>query len=162
MRQLPNYRRIEVWVAVGALVFMLLLIEAIRRRRLKERYALLWVLTVIVVVVLTLKREWLDGMSFALGIHHAPSALLLVLVGFAMVMLFHFSTVLSRLLDDRNKLAQQVGILDARCRALALEVAALHDEREPAEAREDAGRGEGCVEERPESAPRRHPGGTET
>ena len=139
--QLPNQRRIEVWVAVGALMFLLLLIEAIRRRRLKERYALLWVLTVIVVGVLTVKRGWLEGMSFALGIHHTPSALLLVLVGFAMVILFHFSTVLSRLLDDRNTLAQQVGILDARCRALTIEVAALRDERQPAEARENGDRG---------------------
>ena len=139
--QLPNYRRIEVWVAVGALVFVLLLIEAIRRRRLKERYALLWVLTVIVVGVLTVKREWLDGISFALGVHHTPSALLLVLVGFALVILFHFSTVLSRLLDDRNTLAQQVGILDAHCRALTIEVAALRDGRESAEARENGDRG---------------------
>jgi len=144
-RQLPNYRRIEVWVAIGALVFLLLLAEAIRRRRLKERYALLWVPTVIVVVVLTVKREWLESMSFGLGIYHAPSALLLVLVGFAMVSLFHFSMVLSRLLDDRNTLAQQLGILDARCRALGVEVAALRDGREPAEAMQDGRRGGGVL-----------------
>ena len=135
--QLPNYRRIEVWVGIGAAVFVLLLIEAIRRRRLKERYALLWFLTVIVVGVLTVERQWLEGMSFTLGIHHTPSALLLVLMGFAMVILFHFSTVLSRLLDDRTRLAQQVGLLDARCRALTTEVAALREERGPAQAKDD-------------------------
>ncbi len=123
--QLPNYRRIETWVAVGALVFIVLLVEAIRRRRLKERYALLWFPAVAAVIILTLRREWLEGVSFTLGIHHAPSALLLVLVGFVMLILFHFSTVLSGLLDDRNVLAQRVGILDARCRALKLEVAEM-------------------------------------
>ncbi len=123
--QLPNYRRIEIWVAVGAVLFLLVLIEAIRRRRLKERYALLWFPTAVVVIILTVKREWLEGLSYTLGIHHAPSALLLVLVGFAMLILFHFSTVLSGLLDDRTALAQRVALLDARCRALQQEVAKL-------------------------------------
>jgi len=123
--QLPNFRRIEIWVAVGAVLFLLVLVEAIRRRRLKERYALLWFPTAVVVIILTVKREWLEELSFTLGIHHAPSALLLVLVGFAMLILFHFSTVLSRLLDDRTALAQRIGLLDARCRALQLEVTRL-------------------------------------
>lgn len=125
VRQLPNYRRIEIWVAAGALLFLLVLLEAMRRRRLKERYSLLWFVAVVLVFVLTVKREWLDGMSFVLGIHHAPSALLLVLLGVAMAMLFHFSLVLSQLLDDRKTLSQQVGMLDARCRALSAELAAL-------------------------------------
>ncbi len=123
--QLPNYRRIEIWVAVGAILFIVLLIEAIRRRRLKERYALLWFPLVAAVIVLTVKRDWLEALSFTLGVHHVPSALLLVLVGLVMVILFHFSTVVSGLLDDRNVLAQRLGILDARCQALKLEVADL-------------------------------------
>lgn len=120
--QLPNYRRIELWVAIGVVVFLGMLIEAIRRRRLKERYALLWFPLVIAIIVFTVKREWLEGFSFALGVHHAPSALLLALMGLALVILFHYSLVLSQLLDDRTAMAQRIGLLDARCRALELEV----------------------------------------
>ena len=123
--QLPNYRRIEVWAAVAVLVFLFVLVESIRRHRLKERYSLLWFATLIGIGVLTVKREWLESLSHGLGIYHAPSALLLVLIGFMMLILFHFSTVISRLLSDRTALAQRVGLLDARYRALERQLAAM-------------------------------------
>lgn len=126
--QLPNYRRIELWAALAALMFLVLIIETIRRHRLKERYSLLWFATIIAVIVLTVRREWLDEISYGLGIHHAPSALLLIWVGFMMLMLFHFSTVISRLLNDRNALAQRVGILDARYRLLKRQLSELRAE----------------------------------
>ena len=74
--QLPNYRRIELWVAVGAILFLFVVVETVRRRRLKERYSLLWFATIIGVTVLTVQRPWLDEFSYALGIHHAPVFLL--------------------------------------------------------------------------------------
>jgi hypothetical protein len=130
---LPNHRWIEIWVAIAALVFLAVLVESIRRHRLKERYSLLWFASLIGIGLLTAKREWLEALSYALGIHHTPSALLLVLSGVMMVILFHFSTVISRLLADRNALAQRVGLLDARFRALERELAASRDAGGPSE-----------------------------
>lgn len=112
---LPNYRhRIEFWAILGCLLLFGLLIELIRRHQLQERYSLLWFVTVAVLLAFTLKREWLGAVSALLGIYYPPNALFLMLVFFMLLILFNFSMVVSRLLNDRKGLTQQVGLLESR------------------------------------------------
>ena len=137
VEQLASHRRIELVAAICAVAFLLLLIESIRRRRLKVRYSLLWFATCAVVILLTIKRDWLASISSMLGIYHPPNALFLVLGGFVIIVLFHYSTVLSRLLDDRTALAQRLAILDANFQALRLEVGKLRGGGRPAAAEQE-------------------------
>ena len=101
-------------VAAGisfALLFVVL--ELIRTRRLRERYALLWLLTAGVLIVLSLWRSGLDTIAGLVGIHYAPSALFAVAAVFIVVVLLHYSTVISRLSDENAILAQRVALLEA-------------------------------------------------
>ncbi len=111
--------RVSVAAAIAATLLILIVLELIRGRRLKERYALLWLGTGVALLVLSLWREGLNTIADWLGVESYPPAILFAAaVLFVIVVLLHYSTVLSKLTDDNVRLAQEVGLLRERIRAL--------------------------------------------
>jgi hypothetical protein len=102
-----------VAIAVTAGLFAIVF-ELVRRRRLMERYALLWLFASAVLLGLAVWRDLLETLASAVGIYYAPSALFAVAFGFVLVLLLHFSLVISRLADNAKVLAQRVGMLQQR------------------------------------------------
>jgi hypothetical protein len=131
---IPDYAlRIKVWAILGCVLLLGAIIELVRRNRLKERYSFLWFLTVGVLLVFTLRRDWLEGLARLVGVYYPPTALFLLLVFFMLLILIHYSTVISRLLNDKQTLTQSVGILESRIKALESYVRATHEGRGPPE-----------------------------
>ena len=105
-------QRIEV-IAL-ALVVCLLIFELVRRKRLLERYAIVWLVAGVCVLVLALWRGLLTTLAHAAGIYYPPAALFAVIFLFVLVMLVNFSTTVSRLTDQNNVLAQRLALLQRR------------------------------------------------
>jgi hypothetical protein len=100
--------------AIASVVLLGIIIELIRSRRLRERYALLWLLTGLVLLVLSLWREGLNTIAGWAGVTGYPPAVLFALgLLFVIVVLLHYSTVISRLSDQNTILAQRVALLEA-------------------------------------------------
>jgi hypothetical protein len=113
-----------VAVAVtGGLFF--LVFELVRRRRLMERYALLWLFSTAVLLGLAVWRGLLERVASTVGIYYAPSALFAVAFAFVLAMLLHFSLVISRLADQNKVLAQKLGMLQERVAGLEAELAGV-------------------------------------
>ena len=111
--------RISIAAAVGAALLLLIILELIRGRRLKERYALLWLVTGLVLLVLSVWRGGLNTMAGWLGVQGYPPAILFAAaIMFVIAVLLHYSMVLSRLTDDNVLLAQELALLRARLDAL--------------------------------------------
>jgi hypothetical protein len=122
--------------AVAAtLVLLLLVLELVRRRRLLERYALVWMAVTGLLILLALWDGLLTSVASVIGISYPPSALFLIAFGFVILLLLHFSVAVSRLTDQSKVLAQQLALLDERVRrqeegnALTSEAAELERSR---------------------------------
>ena len=103
---------------VGTLLFLALVIELVRRRRLVERYALLWISASLVLVVLAVWGGALEWLADTLGILSPPNALFFVGVGALFVLALHFSVAFSRLSEETKILAQEVARLDREQRRI--------------------------------------------
>lgn len=115
--------RISIAAAVGSVILILIVLELIRGRRLKERYALLWLVTGLALLVLSAWRGGLNTIAGWLGVGTYPPAILFAAaIMFVIAVLLHYSTVLSKLTDDNVLLAQEVALL--RTRLDAVEAAA--------------------------------------
>jgi hypothetical protein len=101
----------RVEVVVAALVICGVTFELVRRRYLLERYALLWLLSGGVVLVLAIWRGLLTTISGWVGIYYPPATLFAVAFLFVLVMLVHFSLAVSRLSDQNKILAQRLALL---------------------------------------------------
>jgi hypothetical protein len=104
--------RVSVAAAIGAALLLLAIFELIRSRRLQERYALLWLLTGIVILVLAVWRGLLSRLADLVGIAYPPSALFVLASFFVLVVLLHYSTVISKLSDQNRILAQRLALLE--------------------------------------------------
>jgi hypothetical protein len=103
---------------IVTLLFLGLVIELVRRRRLVERYALLWISAALVLVVLAVWNGALNWIADALGILSPPNALFLIGVGALFVLALHFSVAFSRLGEETKILAQEVARLDREQRRI--------------------------------------------
>ena len=110
---------ISIAASIASVLLILVVLELIRGRRLKERYALLWLATGVVLLVLSAWRGGLNTIAGWLGVGTYPPAILFAAaVLFIILVLLHYSTVLSRLTDENVVLAQRIGLLDERLRRL--------------------------------------------
>ena len=106
--------RIQLVAILGAASLLLTVLEMVRRRRLMERYALLWLLSAGVLLVLGIWSGALAKISHAIGVIYPPNALFFVGIGFILLLLLHFSSAVSRLSDQSETLAQRQALLDER------------------------------------------------
>ena len=103
--------------ACASVLLVLVVLEMIRKRRLRERYALLWLATGVVLLVLSLWRSGLNTIADWFGVTgYPPAVLFAVAVLFILLVLLDYSTVISRLSDQNTVLAQQIGLLEQRLR----------------------------------------------
>jgi len=107
--------RISIVGTLVAVLLLLVVFELIRSRRLRERYALLWLVTGLVLIALSLWRGGLNTIAGWVGVRSYPPAVLFA-VGllFVILVLLHYSTVISRLADQNTILAQRLALLEAR------------------------------------------------
>jgi hypothetical protein len=105
--------KISIAATIASLLLLLVVFELIRSRRLRERYALLWLATGLVLLVLSAWRGGLNTIAGWLGVRGYPPAVLFA-VGllFVIVVLLHYSTVLSKLADQNIELAQRIALLE--------------------------------------------------
>ena len=108
----PISGRVEAIILT--LIICGLIFELVRRKHLMERYAILWLAAGITVLVLGLWKGLLTRLSHAVGIYYAPTALFAVAFVFVLVMLVHFSIIVSRLSDQNTLLAQRLALLQQR------------------------------------------------
>ncbi len=106
---------IKIQIIVGALSIILLLItiELIRKKRLREEYAILWLFTGIAVLVFSLWPNVFLSQFFTriTGIFYL-SAVVLIAFFFLLLIVLHFSVVISTLMDRNKELTQRYSLLE--------------------------------------------------
>jgi hypothetical protein len=105
--------RIQLISILGSLAIMLFVFQLIRRRKLREEYALLWFGAGLVMIAFSIWRPGIDVVADLVGIDYGPSILYLGAIIFGFLIALHFSLALSRLADQNKKLAQELALLKA-------------------------------------------------
>ena len=121
--------KLQILAIVASSGLVLIVFELLRRRRLIERYALLWLGSSLVLLGLSIWTGLLEVISNAVGIVYPPNALFMIAFAFVLVLLLHFSLAISRLSGETKVLAQKVARLDKDVRELS---AAAEEEPMPA------------------------------
>jgi hypothetical protein len=107
--------KVSIAAAIASLLLLVVVFELIRSRRLRERYALLWLLTGLVLLALSVWRGGLNTIAGWFGVTGYPPAVLFAVGSlFVILVLLHYSTVISRLSDQNTILAQRLALLEER------------------------------------------------
>lgn len=100
----------RILLALLGMALLFSTFELIRRRKLREEYSLLWLLTGVVVLLFVLFPQVLYRISEALHLHHLTTMLFVTFL-FLLLIVLHYSTVISQITDRETELAQRVALL---------------------------------------------------
>jgi hypothetical protein len=92
--------------------------EMVRRRYLRERYAILWLVAAFLLLILAAWTQLLQVIASAVGIATPSNAFFVVAFAFLLLLLLHFTSVVSRLSDETRVLAQRLSLLEQRTEAV--------------------------------------------
>lgn len=109
---------VSITGGVIAILLLIVVLEMIRRGRLQERYAILWLVTGAALLVMSLWRSGVDALAGWMGVDYAPALIFAITTIFVVIVLLHYSTVISRLARQNLALAQAVALLEERVRRL--------------------------------------------
>jgi len=99
-------------VIIGILCFALvgIIIELIRQNRLKEHYAIIWLLTAVSIFIFGIWPDTLNMISRIVRLHHLTT-LFMVAFLFLLAIVLHFTLAISQLFDRNKRLTQEVAWL---------------------------------------------------
>ncbi|OGV65291.1 MAG: hypothetical protein A2283_05755 [Lentisphaerae bacterium RIFOXYA12_FULL_48_11] len=105
--------RIRVIMGFISLLVLYVTFESIRRTHLQEKYALLWVVTGLVILISVLFPDAVALFRAVTGMEYA-TAIAAVSFTFLVMVAFHFSIAMSAMQSKQAKIAQRVATLEAR------------------------------------------------
>jgi hypothetical protein len=104
--------RNKIVALVVGIGMLLLIIELVRRRRLREEYSWLWLLTGSVILVLTMWFDLLKWITHLIGAITPSSTIFLFAFLFLILISLHFSVMISKLTDRNREIAQRYALLE--------------------------------------------------
>lgn len=106
--------RARLFAVVLGFAVLLFVINLVRTKKLKEEFALLWLLTGIVLVLTPLFIDYLDMLAYALGIEYPPALIFVLAIISLLLVLFQFSMRISRFSEQIKVLIQELALLRVR------------------------------------------------
>jgi Uncharacterized conserved protein (DUF2304) len=110
--------RVQIVALGGSVCLLLLVLELVRRRRLAEEYSALWIVSALVLIGISVRRDLLDFAASWLGVYYPPAVLVLMLVAVISVASLSFSVILSRQQRQIDRLIEENAIMAAELREL--------------------------------------------
>lgn len=103
--------RLEILIIVMAVVLLAFVIEVVRRRRLSESYALLWIAVGISGILVGLGRRLIDAFSDTLGVSYGANLIFAFVFLFLLIVAVNLSMHVSRLEEQVTSLAEELALL---------------------------------------------------
>lgn len=103
--------RLTVLTAIIAVLLLALIFELLRRRQLREKYAILWLAVGLIVLPLGFFPRLLDSVARAVDVKSGVSLVLFLGFMFLLVVCIHLSWEASRLEAETRTLAEEVALI---------------------------------------------------
>lgn len=111
--------KIQLFIGTLSIILLFITFELIRKEKLREEYSLLWLFTGAVILIFSIWPEYFLSRFFSqiTGIFYLSAVVLLAFM-FLLLIVFHFSVVISKLTDLNKELAQRHALLELEFREL--------------------------------------------
>ena len=106
-----TFSPIQLVSLAGSVSFLLVILLCVRQKKLKEAYAMLWLLIGVVMLGVSFEPNVLRSVAELLGIVYPPAVLFLLLLFGMILILFQYSLLLSRNQERITRLAQEIALL---------------------------------------------------
>jgi len=110
------------FIALGVSV-LLIVINLVRTKKLKEEYAILWLFMALFLVFAPIFADTIEFISLSLGVDYAPALLIVATLVCFMLIFFHFSVTISKFSEQIKTLTQSLALTNKRLQDLEAHIA---------------------------------------
>jgi hypothetical protein len=103
---------IQILSIVFSVFLLVLIFLLIRKKKIREEYAILWIAIFLLFFLLSVFRGLIDRISSLLGIQYQPASVFLILIACLFLLTFHFSFVISDMKKKINTMAMKMAIME--------------------------------------------------
>ena len=103
--------KVQLIAIATSILFLLYIGWLIVRGKLREEYAIIWILCTVVLVVFSFWRDGLDVVSEMIGIKAPPNLVFTGAIFAILIYLLHLSVTVSKLQEQNKKLAQDIALM---------------------------------------------------
>lgn len=114
--------KLQVVIGVAILVVLAILVDMIRKRSLELKYALVWMLVLVALLLFDCAPVLLNYVSNALGIYAPVNMIFFLGFCFSLLIIFSLTVALSRLSNSVRTLDQMVALNEKRLQDLEQEL----------------------------------------
>ena len=111
---------IQIITLVFLVVLFFIIIFLLKTRRLKEKYSVLWIIGIIIMLVFTIARRALEIISLFFEVYYPPSFLFALAFLVMLAILLHFSVAISQIEKRQKNSAQSLVILEEKIKLISL------------------------------------------
>lgn len=119
---MPHYGNRILYISIlVSFLFLLLIVNMVRKRQLSERFALAWMLIPVLLIVFSSNRGLLERLAALVGIYYAPAIMIPIIFGLFILVSLYFSVKVSKAEQRIKTLAQELALLKQRLEVLSNE-----------------------------------------
>jgi hypothetical protein len=111
--------RAHLLTAIAGVLIAFFILRLVGRQQLRSKYALLWLVTGVLVLPFALFPGLIESISDWLGVAYAPTTMLVFAIGFLLLIVVHLSRELSQVETNLRSVAEDLALLRARVEASA-------------------------------------------
>ncbi len=105
--------RQKIFALIAAIALCIFIVEMVRRRKLREEYSWLWLITSLGIIILVIWYDLLVFITEMIGAVLPTTTLFVFGLLFLFLIALHYSVKISSLTDQVRKLAQEIAILQS-------------------------------------------------
>ena len=122
----------NIFFLLIVVVMEVLVLAQVRNQKMKEKYAALWLIVGVIMIVLALFPKLLDSLSRLVGIETPVNLLFLLAIIMLMGISLHLTLAISKITDDMRTLAEEVAIMKAlQCQPQGASRATEREQKKP-------------------------------
>ncbi|MEU7613497.1 DUF2304 domain-containing protein [Micromonospora sp. NPDC049204] len=103
--------KLTLVTGLTGLILLATIVELLRRRQLREKYGMLWLGVLVIVIPLSLFPRLLDNVAELLGVASGVSLVLFLGIVFLLLVCVHLSWEVSHLEEETRTLAEDFALL---------------------------------------------------
>ena len=114
--------RIQIISIIVSLAFLYYVSRLIVKGKLREEYAIFWIISTILLITFSVWRDGLVVFAELFGVYDAPNLVFTAAIFAIFVYLIHLSVVVSKLHEKNRSMAQEMALLKTELRELKQKV----------------------------------------
>ncbi len=112
---------LRIFLSIGILFYFVLLFHMLKKGQLILKYALLWILGGLSLLVFLVWPEVLYKIGDLIGVSNPVNAIFLLFAGITLLLLLSLSSIVSQFNKTNRRMAQSLALMEKRVRELELE-----------------------------------------